>query len=44
MPVLNMPYVSVRCDKCGYGFDELYANPITYMLILKENRWTGTYL
>ena len=43
MPVLNMPCVSVRCDKYGYGFDECYATPATYMTILKENGWTGTY-
>ena len=43
MPVAAMPCVSVRCDRCGYGFDECYATPATYMTILKENGWTGTY-
>lgn len=41
--IVSMPCVSVICDKCGYGFDEVHATPSTYMSILKNEGWTGTY-
>ena len=43
MPVVSIPCVSVRCDKCGYSFDELYAYPKSYMEYLKEAGWAGSY-
>lgn len=43
MFVLSIPYVSVRCDKCGYIFDEFYADPKSYMTYLKKAGWIGSY-
>ena len=37
MPIVSMLCVSVRCDRCGYGFDECYARPKFYFSVLKEN-------
>ena len=43
MGVVSLPCVSVTCDGCGYGYDEIGTNPRAYMEALRYVGWTGTY-
>ena len=43
MPIKAMPCVSIRCDCCGRGHDEVYSTPAAEMEHLKLYGWTGTY-
>ena len=43
MPIKAMPCVSIRCDGCGRGHDEIYTTPKSEMENLKLYGWTGTY-
>lgn len=43
MPIKAMPCVSIRCDGCGSGHDEMYSTPAAEMENLKLYGWTGTY-
>lgn len=43
MPIERMEVVSVRCDGCSVGFDEIGTTPRREMEILKAHGWTGTY-
>lgn len=46
MPIKAMPCVSIRCDSCGRGHDEIYSTPAAEMehLKLKEGctEWVQT--
>ena len=35
MPIKAMPCVSIRCDGCGRGHDEIYTTPKSEMENLK---------
>lgn len=35
MPIKAMPCVSIRCDGCGRGHDEIYTSPAEEMEKLK---------
>lgn len=43
MPISAMPCVSIRCDGCGRGHDEIFTTPKAEMENLKLYGWTGTY-
>lgn len=43
MPIKAMPCVSIRCDGCGKGHDEMYTTPKWEMENLRRYGWTGTY-
>lgn len=44
MPISTLYAVSVRCDGCGKGWDDLYSCRVAeYMESLKLEGWTGTY-
>lgn len=43
MPIKAMPCVSIRCDGCGRGHDEMFTTPKKEIENLKLYGWTGTY-
>lgn len=43
MPIKRLDAVSVTCDGCGTGYDEIGTSPQREMESLKEWGWTGTY-
>lgn len=43
MPIKAMLCVSIRCDGCGCGHDEIYSTPKEEMEKLRLFGWTGTY-
>lgn len=43
MPVVAKCYVTIRCDGCGEGHDEIGITPKYAMDDLKAAGWTGNY-
>lgn len=43
MSIKTMPCVSITCDGCGYGYDEMHTTPVQEIEVLKRLGWTGTY-
>lgn len=43
MPIQAMPCVSITCDGCRRGHDEIWTTPRKEMEHLKLFGWTGTY-
>lgn len=43
MPIKAKRYVSIRCDMCKRGHDEIDITPKEAMEMLKLCGWTGTY-
>lgn len=43
MPVTAKCYVTIRCDACGEGYDEIDITPKYAMDDLKASGWTGNY-
>lgn len=43
MPVIAKCYVTIRCDGCGEGHDEIGVTPKYAMDDMKAAGWTGNY-
>lgn len=43
MPIKRLDAVSITCDGCGTGYDEIGTSPQREMEYLKAWGWTGTY-